>query len=65
VNSPNDGTPHVARGQDQDAREEAEGEKKDIRAAQENVRKARDEDAMDAPADAKRTGNRPRFDRDR
>ena len=40
-------------------------ETKDLREAQENVRKSRGEDATEEPVDPKKTGNRPRFDRDR
>ncbi len=38
---------------------------KDLREASENIRKARGDDATDTPVETKRTGNRPRFDRDR
>lgn len=41
------------------------GETKDLREANENIRKAQDEDAPDTSVDPKKTGNRPRFDRDR
>lgn len=37
---------------------------KDVREANDNIRKAQGEDATDAPSDS-RSGNRPRFDRDR
>ena len=40
------------------------GHTKDLREANENIRKAQDE-GTDAPVDPKKTGNRPRFDRDR
>jgi hypothetical protein len=43
----------------------ADGDTKDLREANENIRKARGEETMDTPVYAKRTGNRPRFDRDR
>ena len=41
------------------------GDTKDLREAQDNVRKARGEDATGEPVDPKKTGNKPRFDRDR
>jgi len=40
-------------------------EKKDLREAGEKIRNARGDDEAQTPVDAKRTGNRPRFDRDR
>jgi hypothetical protein len=45
--------------------EGAPGRTKDLREANENVRKAQGDDAMDTPVDPQKTGNRPRFDRDR
>jgi hypothetical protein len=42
------------------------GETKTLREANENIRKAQDEEATNtASVDPKKTGNRPRFDRDR
>lgn len=45
------------------------GETKDLREANENIRKAQDESAaetdVDPKVDPKKAGNRPRFDRDR
>ena len=41
------------------------GEAKDLREANENIRKAQDEEATDTTVDPKKTGNKPRFDRDR
>jgi len=41
------------------------GETKDLREANENIRKAQDEEPTGAPVDPKKTGNKPRFDRDR
>ena len=35
------------------------------REAEENVRRSRGEDASGEPVDPKKTGNKPRFDRDR
>lgn len=45
----------------------AKGQTKDLREANENIRKSRDEEASDAqaPVDPQKTGNKPRFDRDR
>ena len=53
-----------------DSRDKAEqnsgkGQTKDLREAQENIRKSQDEESTGAPVDSKKTGNRPRFDRDR
>jgi hypothetical protein len=39
------------------------GETKDLREANENIRKAQDDDAV--AVDPQKTGNKPRFDRDR
>ena len=41
------------------------GETKNLREANENIRKAQDEDATGTTIDPKKTGNKPRFDRDR
>lgn len=41
------------------------GKTKDLREANENIRKAQDEEPTGAPVDPKKTGNKPRFDRDR
>lgn len=41
------------------------GETKDLREANDNVRKSQDDEATGAPVDPKKTGNQPRFDRDR
>ena len=41
-----------------------DNETKDVRDANDNIRKAQGEDATD-PASGGKTGNRPRFDRDR
>lgn len=41
-----------------------DNETKDVREANDNIRKAQGEDATDPAFDGK-TGNRPRFDRDR
>jgi hypothetical protein len=41
------------------------GETKDLREANENIRKAQDEEGPETPIDPKKTGNKPRFDRDR
>jgi hypothetical protein len=41
------------------------GQTKDLREAQENIRKSQDEESTDTSVDTKKTGNRPRFDRDR
>ena len=41
------------------------GETKDLREANENIRESQGDDATDAKVDPKRSGNKPRFDRDR
>jgi hypothetical protein len=41
------------------------GETKDLREANENIRKSRDEEGPTPPVDPKNTGNKPRLDRDR
>ena len=41
------------------------GETKDLREANDNIRKAQDEEPTGTPVDPKKTGNKPRFDRDR
>jgi hypothetical protein len=41
------------------------GETKDLREANDNVRKAQDDEATGTPVDPQKTGNKPRFDRDR
>ena len=59
----NSGTRQVDR--TSDASGPSDGRTNDLREANENIRKARGEDATDTPVDTNRTGNRPRFDRDR
>jgi hypothetical protein len=41
------------------------GDTKDLREANENIRKAQDDETTGTPVDPKKTGNKPRFDRDR
>jgi hypothetical protein len=41
------------------------GETRDLREANENIRKAQDEQGPDPAIDPKKQGNKPRFDRDR
>ena len=56
---------------DKSAQSSGKGETKDLREANENIRKAQDEETTEAAVDPKetgnpkKTGNRPRFDRDR
>jgi hypothetical protein len=45
--------------------ERGDGDTTELREANENIRKAQGDDAMDTPVDPRKTGNRPRFDRDR
>jgi hypothetical protein len=52
--------------QDKAVQNSGKGKTKDLREASENVRKAQDEETADTtPVDPKKTGNKPRFDRDR
>jgi hypothetical protein len=48
-----------------DDQNSGKGTTKDLREANENVRKAQDDEPTDTSADPRRTGNKPRFDRDR
>jgi hypothetical protein len=41
------------------------GQTKDLREANENIRKSQDEEDTGQEIDPKKTGNKPRFDRDR
>lgn len=42
------------------------GDTKDLREANDNIRKSQDDEATDTTSvDPKKTGNKPRFDRDR
>ena len=50
---------------DTDASGRARGKVKDLREANENIRKTQGEDEFGTPVDQQRTGNKPRFDRDR
>jgi hypothetical protein len=51
--------------QTKDDQNSGKGETKDLREANENIRKAQDEEPTDTSVDPKKTGNKPRFDRDR
>jgi len=50
---------------DKSAQKSGKGETKDLREANENIRKAQNEDATEKAVDPKKAGNKPRFDRDR
>ena len=50
---------------DKSEQNSGKGETRDLREANENIRKAQDEDTSGTPVDPKKTGNKPRFDRDR
>jgi hypothetical protein len=50
---------------DKSEQNSGKGETRDLREANENIRKAQDEDTADTSLDPKKTGNKPRFDRDR
>ena len=50
---------------DKSEQNSVKGETRDLREANENIRKAQDEDATSTNVDPKKTGNKPRFDRDR
>ena len=41
------------------------GATKDLREANDNVRKSQDDEPTETAVDPKKTGNKPRFDRDR
>ena len=43
----------------------SKGETKDVREANEHIREAQESDGADSRVDPKKTGNKPRFDRDR
>ena len=43
----------------------SKGQTKDLREANDNIRKAQDDEATGTTVDPKKTGNKPRFDRDR
>ena len=51
--------------QDKSEQNSGKGGTKDLREANENIRKAQDEDPTGRAVDPKKTGNKPRFDRDR
>jgi hypothetical protein len=50
---------------DKSEQNSGKGETKDLRQANENIRKAQDEEPTETPVDPKKAGNKPRFDRDR
>ena len=50
---------------DKEEQNSGKGQTKDLREANENIRKAQDEEDTNAPIDPKKAGNKPRFDRDR
>jgi hypothetical protein len=50
---------------DKSVQNSGKGETKDLREANENIRKAQDENTAGTPVDSKKAGNKPRFDRDR
>ncbi len=50
---------------DKSEQNSGKGQTKDLREANENIRKAQDEETTDTSVDPKKTGNKPRFDRDR
>jgi hypothetical protein len=51
--------------QDKNDQNSGKGQTKDLREANENIRKGQDEEGPDTQIDPKKTGNKPRFDRDR
>ena len=51
--------------QDKSEQNSGKGKTKDLREANENIRKAQDEESTDTAVDPKKAGNKPRFDRDR
>ena len=50
---------------DKQERNSDKGETKDVREAGEHIREAQESDGPDVRVDPKKTGNKPRFDRDR
>jgi hypothetical protein len=50
---------------DKSKQNSGKGETKDLRQANENIRKAQNEEATETAVDPKKAGNKPRFDRDR
>ena len=50
---------------DKSQQNSGKGETKDLREANENIRKAQNADEEETPVDPKKAGNKPRFDRDR
>jgi hypothetical protein len=52
---------------DKDKQEQSsgKGETKDVREAAEHIREAQESEGDDVRVDPKKTGNKPRFDRDR
>ena len=48
-----------------DDQNSGKGATKDLREANENIRKAQDEEPADTSVDPRKAGNKPRFDRDR
>ena len=62
---PDDDKSDLERKGDTGASGRANGEVKDLREANENIRKAQGEDELGTPVDHARAGNKPRFDRDR
>lgn len=50
---------------DKSQQNSGKGETKDLREANENIRKAQNEEAEETAVDPKKAGNKPRFDRDR
>ena len=55
----------VSGDKDTEQQKSEKGETKDVREASENIREAQESDGADVRVDPKKTGNKPRFDRDR
>ena len=53
------------RDKDKAEQDSGKGQTKDLREASENIRKAQDEEGTNTAVDPNKTGNKPRFDRDR
>jgi hypothetical protein len=62
---PNDDKSDLERKGDTRASGRANDEVKDLREANENIRKAQGDDELGTPVDPRKAGNKPRFDRDR
>jgi hypothetical protein len=61
----NKGQPEHDDGQETNRKGRSKESAEDLREANENIRKAQGDDAMDTTSSGRRSGNKPAFDRDR